>query len=495
MVRNPTVFLFLDVTDASEILQQAERTHQSGAVFCLDAENVKATTARIQANEGGLNIKRVNIYVVATAEDSQAGEARDWGVRLRELFCEDFAAVDLTLVVLLNESEQTPNTYKFLNASGEYANSYDKFFILSDRNERDEILPESKKNLHATVAALPLVNVCESHFNEILAAKINERNKVLFASAGFWQKPPPLHEENIALHRLADILSHEMVEGTRDGRNAARLENRVISAREEVISKVTSVAAKPLRIWELWGRNIKEAEDLLYGKEAERFFNRALEAAAQAPITEDIQSEITRDTKKLRQAASEEEQLNQAITETESRIRVLKDELEHAQATIIRVKLRHDIDYVKDQIGECYVIRFNLHHHKQTLTRLTEKHSRLKSYLEYIEGVIETIKALPLPEETTQPTPEEAYAYITTHAEILAPLAISLLRDDGLIREQHLLPDPRNNFRLLRIIGGFTPQNLTRWNSMESAARKSAAAQPHFADDLHCKANAYISKP
>ncbi|MCL2225515.1 MAG: hypothetical protein FWB96_11170, partial [Defluviitaleaceae bacterium] len=212
-MKNPVIFVFLGKVKLTgeKILRQAKRLFSAGEIFTIEGE-ARETIAKIQANEGGLRLNRVNIYVIAAAEETDAlSLVETAGENLRGKFCENFAAVDITLTVLLDESNdcdatetRNANTYKFLQ--GLTANDYNRIFLLSNKNEYGEILSEAKKKSLVVAAALPLLNTTQSQFNEALAAKAAARKQPLFASAGFWQQPPPRLDENFALHRLADEL-------------------------------------------------------------------------------------------------------------------------------------------------------------------------------------------------------------------------------------------------------------------------------------------------
>jgi len=479
-VRNPTIYVFLWETRVrEEVLRCAERTHPADAVFELNIDNIRSTKARIQANEGGLNLSRVNVYAVVSAENPQGAElVESAGKKIRTLFREDFAAVDMTLAVILNESneecdlnfeERNAATYKFLMKLAERDSFFNRIFLLSDKNEYGEVLPTGKKNICEIVAALPLLNLTQSHFNEIIESKIKESGRMLFASAGFWQKPlsqPSHFADNRALHKFAEILEKEM-EDEAEGLAGKVRNGELKHSLSEIIKNISSVAAKPLRIWNLWGRSVKEAEILLYGNEAEKFFKKhylcAYDGEAESPIIPEKMP--------LQEVAATEKQLQEALLEIKNTITLLTDSI--AETSISRIKLFQTIDYIKTKIGEYYALRFELQNINVMHDRLMAEHGLIKSYLEHIRDVIKNLKALPIeepPEKNTAMPSSEDCEYLTTHAETLAPIAISLLRNDGLISEQHILPNTDGEIFLLRIIGGFTLKDLSRRNAMQEAA-------------------------
>jgi len=449
-VGNPIVFAFSDNYIEEKIMRHTKKFFSSGEVFVIGLrDEVRGTIAKIQANEGGLRLNRVNIYIVAAAENPEAlSFAENAGERARENFCEIFGAVDITLVVLLDESndcenvsERNANTNKFLTEFS--ARAFDKIFLISNKNEYGEIFREN--NIYSLVAALPVINFIAPQFNEALAAK-TATGKKIFASAGLWEKPPSPIDENFVLHKFAKIIEEEFNTESPEKSEKTRADFHFSTdsfSQCEIISNIASVAAKPKKFWELWGHSLKDAEKILFGDEAEKFFERNYFSKI---ISSD---EIKIEKKLLRQTVCEETELRKIISETENKMRELKNRMIQAEAVICRLR---SVDYVKNQIGETYALRYEYENLRIALERQKNELSRIDSYLDYIRGVVQTLKALPL-SEISEP-PEK------NHEEPHAPIQISLLRNDGLIQETHAFRNINDDPCLLRIIGGFTLQDF-----------------------------------
>ncbi|MCL2578384.1 MAG: hypothetical protein FWE27_10145 [Defluviitaleaceae bacterium] len=455
-MRNPVIFLFLDECIRDKILRQTERFFPTGSVFNMpSADESREIIAKIQANEGGLRLNRVNIYVVVEAENPDALRlVENAGQRLSVQFRENFAAVDITLIISLNESngcenikERNTSTYKFL--TGLATTLFNRIFLISNKNEYGEVFSESKNNAHALIAALPLLNLTQSYFNEALDAKMASQKQILFASAGFWQKTPSQLNENRVLHKLAEVLEEEMEsdKGMVLLSREVQRDKRIAPLSPNIINNIAGVAAKPLRLWELWGLTVKEAESLLFGDEAVKFFERVY----MRKIENFSECEIEATKKPLYQAVSEEAELREIISETENKLHELRGSMGQIEVTICRPKFFGSIDYVKNRIGEVYTLRYEYESLLVALDRQKSKQAQLESYLDYIRGVVQTLKSLPL----TEPPPKTL-----NETEPYAPIQISLLRSDDLIRESHTFNTMNGEPCLLRLIGGFTLQDF-----------------------------------
>ncbi|MDR0271966.1 MAG: hypothetical protein LBI27_01420, partial [Clostridiales bacterium] len=245
-MKNPIVYVFLDEV-RTNVLRFAERMHPPNTVFESSLDELRETKTKIQANEGKLSLGRVNIYAVANSAASESAES--YAEKIRAIFREDFAIVDMTLVVILNEGVK--------NFLSERETFFNRIFILSTKNEYGEILPECQKNISEIIAGLPLLHTVQSNFCDLLSAKMKERT--VFASAGFWQKPQ--FPENRELHKLADFLEAKLKIQANEPRIGIAEPNQIQHRNSpEIAENIASVAAKPLRAWNLWGRSIKEAE-------------------------------------------------------------------------------------------------------------------------------------------------------------------------------------------------------------------------------------------
>lgn len=474
-ITHPTLYVFAGEMNggAGEITHRVERIHPLKSAFFLtldgagdDDATIRCKKAQIQLGEGGLNIKRVNIYVITQAQNPWA-VAKTCGQRLRAIFREDFAASVLTMTVLLNESNEgddfearNASTYKFLSGlAGEGVSIFDRVFLLSDRNENDIVSPLNRKNAYDLLAYLPMVQESCSYFDEVLAAKKRETERMLFASAGLAMDAAcdePAAMDSAALSRFAQILQ-QSIDVPQDSEPIffERNEHDISGIKRDI----TSVAATSLKGWNLLGLCLDAAEDALFGDGAARFFAQnhgAFEEPQQA-----VSSKMH-----LRLAAKQEMHLRQQIIELSSEISCLTQELsqkKNAQCPPKTLLLPGGIDHIKDQIAECYAITYQISRMKAEHSAMCARHQQLKSYIEHIRQVIEAIKNLPPEEEK----PTKPLAQLENEASI----NISLLRDDGLIREKYVLET--ESPCVIRLVGGFVLEDLSRYGVMRSGTMPS----------------------
>jgi hypothetical protein len=347
--------------------------------------------------------------------------------------------------------ERNASMLKFLTALAENKTLFNRIFLLSDKNEYGEVLPSSFANICATAAALPLLNDMDSHFNEIMAAKIAEQG--VFASAGFWQKPQSRTAENRELHKLAETMEKELAQGESTAAFSSTSVDNLSPIEpdhsEKIANNVTSAAAKPLRAWNLWGIKIKDAEILLYENEAKNFFEKNYSRRAKEPTPLENPEKMP-----LSEVSEKEKHLREAISKL-TRVSVsLSDSLKQTES--LQVKFPQSVDYVKDKIGECYALRFKLQSLSHEQARLKAEQSCLEAHLNYTRETIKSLKKLPISDPPEQPMGE-------------APIAISLLRNDGLIHESHVIKNAADEDCLLRVIGGFGLRDLSRRNAKTSS--------------------------
>jgi hypothetical protein len=432
MLKNPIIFaLYCKENLRQEVQAQAEKLYPEGTFFCAEPAEFANAIAFVQANKAALNIKRVNIFAVL---DETAAD-----IHKISQFSENFTAVDIT-IICVGKNEQ------FLSS----ATLTDKIFVLTPRNERDEVFPEPR--LCEIIAALPLIHATDTRFSESLAAKIQDRP--LFASAGFWQKPPPKYAENRALHKLAESMEEEIREGRKTAGTLSPHPCELFEKSStktltfQIQSDMVSVSAVPLRGWGLWGKSVKEAEKLLFGGEARKFFERNF--ANNNEFLMEI--DCICDKKPLREVVAKEREMVQNISKSANEIVATESEIAHLEN--FKIGFCKSVDYVKDKVGELYELRYKLYELQRVHGQFSEEHSVLVAYLENIRNTIKNIKKLPV--EENENVPEN----IRAEAERLAPLAISLLRDDGLLRETHIVPNENGDPRVLRLVGGFALQDV-----------------------------------
>ncbi|MCL2356515.1 MAG: hypothetical protein FWC70_05040 [Defluviitaleaceae bacterium] len=411
-------------------------------VFFDEANDLNEIIARIQENEGGFNLNRVNICAVAREmfETVEFDAAHDAGRKIREAFCDEFSTVDLTLAIALTR-ESGASVRTFLDAltvaSGIEKSPFDRIFIISDKNEHGEILPDSENRIRDIIAALPLLH--ETDFCDALAERTVEGPAL--ASAGFWQKPPQPFLGNRELHRLADALERRLAEGS-PFFDLPRNETGRKSP-----SSVVAVPAKPLRFWDLRGCTVKQAENLLFGGLAEKFFEMSFPPPI--PETENYAAKLT-----LCEAATAEKKLPDVLVETEIAAAILEEKMHQTAAEIVRPW--HSVCRVKEKIGEHYTLRRELQDVRAAHNKFALEHAALSAALDELRAAISRIKKLPVAEQFCETSDAEMLAC----TEKFAPVAISLLRDDGLLRESHIIRDAQGKTCVLRAIGGFAPRDL-----------------------------------
>ena len=470
MVQNPTLYVQIGNAKQIDITSQAGQTHPHGSAICLHIDEpidnlIRGAKAGLQSCEiSSLNAQRVNIYVVATAHDPQAAQLVPIvGKRLQAIFAED-SAFHITLVVLLDESNEpgcdgceyearTGATYEFLvSLTGDTA--FDCIFLLSNRNELGRVAGHD--NAHRLLTFLPLLHGLEnSRFNETLTAKTGEAGRVLFASAGLGvgEPAPDVNKDNRMLHNFTQMLEWEMEVNTVIASQSTIACPPVIAS--EAKQSITSLPSKPLSFSEtfsLRGATIAEAEAIIFGDSAASFFNKNY------PLPP-CNSSFT-NTLSLRDAVAEEKQLANLIAKTTGEISYLADELSQKERT--PVGFLHAIDNAKTIIGQIYTTKYRLAALQAVCEKYQARHAQLHLYLQYLREVIATLKALP-----TQLPAQALPELLLSQARERAVLNISLLRHDGMLQESHVFGDLGNPC-VLRLIGGFCLEDLTRYITMRS---------------------------
>ncbi|MCL1877258.1 MAG: hypothetical protein FWF80_00195, partial [Defluviitaleaceae bacterium] len=218
---------------------------------------------------------------------------------------------------------------------------------------------------------------------------------------------------------------------------------------EELIKNTLAITAKPTRFYNLTNRTIKEAENLLFGDIAEKFFKKNYPP-------EIFAAEKYAEKMSLCDAVVAEKKLRDTIVETEIAIKILENEAALASASIVRPW--QTIQRVKVRVGECYALRYELESLRSVHEKFSEEHAALAKILDELRAAVNRIKKLHIAE----PPDEISECDMLARAEKLAPVAISLIRDDGLLRENHIVRNTRGESCLLRVVGGFAPCDLQK---------------------------------
>jgi len=475
MVQNPTLYVQIGNAKQIDITSLAEQTHPPGGAICLHIGEpmdklIRGAKAGMQSCEiSPLNAQRVNIYVVAIAHDPQAAQLIPIvGERLKAIFAED-STFHITLVVLLDESNEpsrdgyeyearTGATYEFLTSlTGDTA--FDCIFLLSNRNELGRVNSANHESAHRLLAFLPLLHGLEnSRFSESLTSKADEAGRVLFSSAGLGvgEPAPDVNRNNRILHNFAQMLELEI-----EAHSVIASEAKQPGNDRAIYSNIISLPSKTLSLSDIFylrGATIAEAEALIFGDDAVNFFNKNYPSSSC--------SSLYPNTLPLRDAVAEEKHLANLIEKTTSEISYLTNELSQKERT--PVGFLRAIDNAKTIIGQIYAIKYRLAILQAACEKYQARHKQLYSYLQYIREVIATLKTLPI-QPPAQATPE----LLLSKAQERAVLNISLLRHDGMLQESHIFDDLGNPC-VLRLIGGFYLEDLTRYHTMRSILHPQA---------------------
>lgn len=477
-VLNSTVYIFVceppHVVHA--VLQEAEVTHQHGALnhVCINDEssmqqeirNIKAAMQRSATCE--LNMQRVNIYVVARAYNPLVPPLiAGLCTNLRSHFLEDFATCDITLAALLCDSnaaivdgityeERGHNTYAFLLATASDIGC-NRIFLLSNRNQHGRVVPHEEKNTYALLATLPLTHTVHTGFDSAIGAKARETGRIIFASAGLGQplnSTSPLNGATTqALHKLAKILETEIA-----APKGAPVSNTPLyklpnyNNLTEIEANITSVAAMPLSSLDLRGATIKEAEAVLFGKSAQGFYHAQYAGRQEAVQTGGTQVLLS-------QAAAEEYELARMLADISASVQSLELEIAKKENAQVPLGLLRVVDKVKDQIGQCYTLRYKLEGLQKAQQALQTRYEDVANYIAYMRDVIAALFALPLPQEKNQQS-------LLLEARENTHVNICLRRDDGLVREEYNFGDAAST-RVLQLVGGFVAEDMMRFYALK----------------------------
>jgi len=428
----PVLYVYLE--DVAELHLQGAFALRLGA-GCDFEKALRGVKVAIQENRGGLDMRRVDIYIVASAQGLPQVACRA-GQAAKRVFAPDFATHYITMAVLLSQSSagedyaaRLANNRRFLAAAEGWSGVANTIILLSDRNQRGEVSPANQRSCQQALAHLPLLPDISS-FHLQMAAMAQAAGRMLFATAGFASREEAWEIKPI-LQKLANIIEESL--------NATAAPPELSAEKPENIAHhMISVAAKPLRRWQLIGHRLKDAETLLYGQACQGFYIENF-----APHTPQAPAQITMP---LVQLAQEEARLRQSIASLVTLTATLKSQLDDKKSA--QIGLLKSVDDVKNRIGDYYAA---LHQHDIAAARLaaeTAMYGLIHGYMATLQHTAAAIHALP----TAKPAPTE---------EPAAPLNVPLLRDDGLIHERHVV----GGRHILRLVGGFTLQDL--WNAPE----------------------------
>ena len=267
-----------------------ERLRHPAVFIQLDQDNklpanetIRTLKAKIQRNEEGLNIKRVNISVI-TPGAANPTECEQAGRLIRTLFEEDFPIVHMSLFILLSESN-TQSDFEARSAASlqllrhvqdfQKENLYDIVWLFSDRNEHNVIKDENMQNNLALIEILHLL-IADSNFEESLLQKSRDLGQPLFATAGMAKLTKPYKE--IVFTAFKKAFSYLIKPPlTTTGLNlpehpAVQAAIGVPISAGQLVSDMESIAVNKISGRNLHKASIRQVEELLFGNRARLFF-------------------------------------------------------------------------------------------------------------------------------------------------------------------------------------------------------------------------------
>lgn|GEM_PF-2683111 len=570
-LRHPVVLIGLDCI---------RRYSQPGMFFCeSNIQAIRAIKAEIQRNDAGLNIKRINICVLASEDCEETGQL------LRKHFEEDFPVVHMSLFILLSESNLQEDFEARSAASLTLLKKVDSFqskspiynlaWLLSDRNERGMVSEENEKKNFEIIAALLFLNPQDSHFEESIPTS--------FASAGMAHLTKPHREIAFSVYRR--VFSW-LLKFNKESSAVDVLEHPAVLAavglppsEEKMAQDIESIAANNIKGRALHKKSIREAEEMLFGDRV-RLFYEANFCHSVDMADFDVEAVMAAVREQIAQAglsaaeAYRDNYLITAIKDIESRIAGYAQELElryqslyyHKTFQAIKrdaivgiyvvrsqmerlMRLKNVMDIIQEALtafcGRCEAFSRMLaeaeealnaeavpglhisEYYEQAAERVMEEYvskngenfigaiyplleeGRLSDKLaDFINSKIMSHPSLTLSFEQDQEaraalSPDtydrdftnknEFYSRLLEEADKQAALSVSLQRYDDLIFEKYYLGDTEgpcmayarehvnkkvneavyfmedaSGFKLLRLAGGFRPQDLARYRAMES---------------------------
>jgi len=428
-------------------------------------------------------------------------------------------------------------TYAFLSSLGSLE-CYGRIFLLSDRNELGVVSQDNFWRNCDALAHLPLVNA--SHFDEISEKMRNANQTKILASIGIWRgdsgqgniSAPVIAEDTASeiepvpfseFMAIAQLLEENL------NNPVHNLEILLPEINEDIAKDIMSVASNLIDPSVLAGKCMKQTEVLLFGHDARDFYQRNY----YQPEIEKFMAHTEGSYNPaeiavpLSQIAGERKYLDailpilaKEISETKCIIKSLQNEHvsaipplqnligkckqflfaiankltnAHAADAPINIDFSHSsIIEAKQKIVEYYALEHKLLCLELIQKKNTEKQKQFVDYLENIENTIQKIKSVqPPPEDiqfleceqsiqtsTLNDQRNEAQSILASailHEKV--PLAISLIRNDALIHESHLI-ETANHCAILRLIAGFAPEDLTRYPVIRGALPRTPLAFP-----------------
>ena len=457
----------------------------SPAAFVLhtvDEAAVRGVKACIQANDAGLDLRRLHVYVVA---DScvDVGLLSHGAAMLRRQLLGDFPSVGLYLCVMLWGAGNGADL-----ASA--APLYDRCYLLCDRNEYGEVNQASRKASLLLLNYLPLTHQPSSQFDEVLSAKSMSEKRPLYVSAGYARLEKPHDAIYAAIRYAVQVRLAEDLEAVLGdavvldycGEGAGGYaEPELDAVLEKIVRDIASVPSRPVPGRSLRGLTIQAAEAQLCGDAAARFYEANYEHYAKLDESGRLLIAPTQtsngDVGAISNRPHHCEALNPAtlIQETH-RLSIAISSLSkaithHTHQLSNKYKTKWQGWFfqkpIKIKIGEAYAIRCKLDRLQQAHTQLTAQYNQTQTYIKNIRQLISNLKSAP-------PTAQETH-YTQAANTILSDISANALISQIPIRQ---LTAPDNDIAAAQAIDHFIQAEIIRHPTIALS----------FEEDLHIRA-------
>ena len=374
-------------------------------------ESIRAKKAEIQRNEANLNIKRVNISVIISPKNGVKGRCvsgghtfsaaaksgpenpldfdlalalEQTGRLLRSLFEEDFSVVHLSLFILMSESQEDIEArsavyLRLLKHVRKFQKDgiFNLVWLLSDRNEHNEVKEEHMQKNREIIKILPAV-ISDSSFEDRVGGNV-------FSTAGIARLTKPTKE--IAFCVFRRVFSHIIKSaGHQPVRTSDRLDHPAVQAavgvpvsEEQMIRDMASVAEDKVSGRTMHKRSIREVEQLLYGNRARLFFEANFTGRT-AEFDVEAVLETARGYVLQNGLAAAEAYRPGPLTELDERITSYEQEIDLRYRDLYSHKPFSGTQKVKETIAGIYAVRSQLERLRRMRDVMTELNKELDSF-------------------------------------------------------------------------------------------------------------------
>lgn len=451
----PTLYITLGGLCLQRIIKEATKTHQNGEFFALSLaqhNHIQALgeiKAKIQKLHTHLSLTAINIYIATSAINYKENTLAICQ-SIQQIFMEDFNQVSINLVALLTETSEKMShmslkkrrnrTHRFLiSLTGEHP--FNHIFLLSDCNQKGQISPRNIKNAYKVLACLPFLQ--SSDFAQSMASKALYGKRVLFCTAGVGYAPTPptnIHTKN-HWEAFANHLNHSLIEFIHPDITPVKIDTQPIA------QAIAAAPAADILPHKLWGKTMAQGESALFGDTLPHFIASNFSYTSPQVM---LQGSIDK-------LVVEKTRLQLHIAQLTTAIAKIKKNVENPS----KIKPFARISDIKLAIGKYHGLQFALGNLKNALDIYTQGYTQLHEFLQYLGHIASTLNQLP---QVATPSWEAQLA----QAQESPWLNISLLRDDGLVREK-IVVDAQGSPYVLHVAGGFYLEDLTRYQAMRGA--------------------------